>query len=586
MKFRQNLVIALASMAPGCAIAAFGSAWISPQPDLRLAIALLVGSLLMFALGWLDDLKHFRPATKLIVQIVAASVFIASGGVFPLSEFAVLNMLITYFWFLGITNAVNMLDNMDGLASGIVAIAAGTIVALSWMIQRESGIPLLSVPIGLILLSVVLGFWFHNKPPAQIFMGDSGSLSIGFVLAAIAAPTSLNGFLGISNSTNAFAPLLSLIIPVSVLAIPIFDTTLVTLTRKWRSQKVSQGGRDHSSHRLVLLGFSEKQTVWTLYGLGLFGGLTAVVMLHYSNYTIPAFGVFVVAMILAGTYLGHVKIKDIDLRTPPPLWTPIVTEILFKRRAAEVILDVILIVVAFYLSYLLRFDGSLPKETAEAISTSLPAVVACSVLSLLMAGIYRGQWRLISVQDVPAYGVGVSLAVALSFSAVALITQFDQGHSRSAYLIFGALLLLSLLGSRLSFRILDNFVSRRTVVNQSPESLAVLIYGAGSAGKLLFDIALHAPAMRGMRIVGFVDDNTDVFNKRLCGLPVRSTSKWENASNRGAHVGEIWISSQSISDGQALQFAKRLSECPTVKRFNLNLDDVKEMTESTEIVAK
>ncbi len=583
MKFRLRLSLAFALMAPLCAAAALESTQSPPQPDLRLAVALLVGSLLMFILGWTDDIKRFRPATKLIMQIVAASIFIISGGVFPLSDFPVLDILVTYFWFLGITNAVNMIDNMDGLASGVVIIAAGTIVVLSLMAQRDSGTTFLSVPIGLILVSAVFGFWFHNKPPARIFMGDSGSLSIGFVLAAIAMPTALNGFLGISNTTHAFAPLLSLLIPASVLAIPIFDTTLVTLTRKWRSQKVSHGGRDHSSHRLVLLGFSEKQTVWILYGLALFGGLTAVVMMNNMEYTVPAFGLFSVVMILAGAYLGHVKIKDIDIRVPPPVWTPIVTEILFKRRAAEVILDVILIVVAFYIAFLLRFDGSLPIKTVKDFSISLPIVVACCVSSLLVAGVYRGQWRLISVQDVSTYVIGVSIGVTVSFSAVALMTQINQGHSQSVYLIFGAILLLSLLGSRLSFRIADNFVSNQSAANHHPRDRSVLIYGAGSVGKLLFDTTLHMPATRGMRIIGFIDDNSELFNKKLCGLPVRSPSKWENDHNLHAHMIEIWISSESILDSKALQLAERLPGRPNVKRFSVNLSDVSSMTESTAI---
>lgn len=574
-------MIALDTMVSLDLISAFKSSQFLLQPDLRLAVALLASSLLMFVLGWTDDIKHFRPATKLIVQIVAASVFIISGGIFPLSDVAVVDILITYFWFLGITNAVNMIDNMDGLASGVIIIAAGTIVVLSLMVQRETGTNLLSVPIGLILAMVVLGFWFHNKPPAKIFMGDSGSLSIGFVLAALAIPTPLNGFLGVSKATHAFAPVLTLLIPATVLAIPIFDTMLVTLTRKWRSQKASQGGRDHSSHRLVLLGLSERQTVWVLYGFALFGGLTAMVMLNNPEHTVPAFGVFIVAMILVGVYLGHVKLKDVDLRAPPPVWTPVVTEILFKRRAAEVILDVILIVVTFYVAYFLRFDGSLSKETVEAFSVSLPLVVASCISSFFMAGIYRGQWRLISVQDVSTYLIGVSVGVTVSIAIVALVTRFDQGHSRSAFLIFGALLLLALLGSRLSFRMLDNLVSRRGIAVHRPGAISVLIYGAGSAGKLLFDTTPRTPSARREHIIGFIDDNPKMFNKKLCGLPVRSPADWEGKRNLGTHKLEIWISSQFISDGQALQLAGRLPGNPIVRRFGIHFNEVKITAEST-----
>src|SRR5207253_5760429 len=140
--------------------------------------------------------------------------------------------VLTYLWFVGITNAINMLDNMDGLASGVVIIASITLVVLAW--PSDGTLPE-AVSLAALLAAAMFGFWWHNRSPAAIFMGDSGSLFSGYVLAALAVPSSLNGFFGLSRR-GALAPILAVLIPVTVLAVPIFDTTLVTVTRRLRAR--------------------------------------------------------------------------------------------------------------------------------------------------------------------------------------------------------------------------------------------------------------------------------------------------------------------------------------------------------------
>ena len=283
---------------------------LGPQ-ELGLAITLLLGSLFMFLFGLWDDLNQARPATKLVFQFIAASAFIYAGGIFPLTDDYIVDVLVTYFWFVGITNSINMLDNMDGLASGVVTLAGLTLVVLA----LEVGVtPLvwpnsLGVGLGLVFVAAILGFWVHNHPPAKIFMGDSGSLFLGYTLAGMAVPSPLNGFLGIHEGEMFLGShWLVLIIPATVLAVPIFDTTLVTITRKWRARKASLGGQDHSSHRLVGLGFSEKKTVWLLYAFSALGGIIAVLVQYSPAQALPLLGFFVLVLILTGVYLGNVKV--------------------------------------------------------------------------------------------------------------------------------------------------------------------------------------------------------------------------------------------------------------------------------------
>src|SRR5215213_2551034 len=155
----------------------------------RLIGALLVGSFLMFLFGLWDDLKQCRPATKLVFQLIAASLFISAGGMFPLTGIHMIDVLVTYFWFVGITNAVNMLDNMDGLASGVVILAGVTLILLAMGVIPLNGKQSFTVSLGLVFVTALLGFWTDNRPPASIFMGDSGSLFIGYGLAALAVPS-------------------------------------------------------------------------------------------------------------------------------------------------------------------------------------------------------------------------------------------------------------------------------------------------------------------------------------------------------------------------------------------------------------
>jgi UDP-GlcNAc:undecaprenyl-phosphate GlcNAc-1-phosphate transferase len=552
--------------------------------ETRLLAALLVGSLIMFLFGLWDDMKQCRPATKLVFQLVATSLFVSAGGVFPLTGVYMLDVLVTYFWFIGITNAVNMLDNMDGLSSGVVILAGCTLVVLALGVVPSDGRPSMTVHLGLVFITALLGFWVFNRPPASIFMGDSGSLFIGYGLAGLAVPSALNGFMVIDSGETVLGPVFALLIPATVLAIPIFDTTLVTVTRKWKALKASEGGRDHSSHRLVGLGLSEKKTVWLLYSFAAFGGAIAVIMQRFSQQSIPVLGFFVIVLILSGVYLGHVKVQRADSSKVPPAWTPLVTELFYKRRAAEVLLDTVLVAICFYGAYLLRFDGELPSATQEALMVSLPLVVPSCLTMYFLAGIYRGQWRLVSVSDLPSYAFGVFGGAALSLAVVTLVTRFPSGHSRSAYAIFALLVLLTIVGSRLSFRLFDSvFAHNKSDAKHNGRKL-VLIYGAARAGKILHDEIASNPDFKGYIVVGFIDHNPELTGHRLCGVPVKKEAEWIRQTwNRAP---EIWISSKFISDAQGQALAQQWSDLVTVRRVHLRMEDVECCHEETKVLTR
>ncbi len=273
-------------------------AYIAFIPRTQSGWVVLFASTFLFVVGLLDDLLHIKPYQKLIGQVMGAAVIIYFGLSLPWSGSPSLNMAVTIFWLIGITNAINLLDNMDGLAAGIAAIAAVFIAAnLAINGQLTEALTLA------VFAAALIGFLAYNSNPATIFMGDAGSMFVGFFLAGSALLSTAGG--------RGRSFLVVVAVPVLVLFIPIFDTTLVTVVRKLSGRSVSMGGRDHTSHRLVALGLSERRAVWMLYGFAAASGVLALMMreatLHTSLALILA---FTVVLVLVGVYLAGVKVYD------------------------------------------------------------------------------------------------------------------------------------------------------------------------------------------------------------------------------------------------------------------------------------
>ena len=237
-------------------------------------IAIVGGASMMALIGLLDDRFDLSAGVKLLGQFTGACVLLAAQVEIHFNHhvFAPLEAPITVVWVIGITNAFNLMDNMDGLAVGTAGIAA-----TFFFMHAILALPLQNFVASLAaaLAGACFGFLFHNWSPAKIFMGDAGSLFLGFILSSLALKLSLStaspdlvqlalraGYTsGVTENLHAIA----LVAPVLVLGIPIFDTSLVTISRLRRGVKVSQGGRDHLSHRLVGAGLTQREAVMTLY---------------------------------------------------------------------------------------------------------------------------------------------------------------------------------------------------------------------------------------------------------------------------------------------------------------------------------
>jgi UDP-GlcNAc:undecaprenyl-phosphate/decaprenyl-phosphate GlcNAc-1-phosphate transferase len=464
---------------------------------------LVVGATSIFIVGLVDDLIALKPYTKLVAEIAIASLFVFFGYRLSWTASLTLDTVLTMLWIVGLTNAVNLLDNMDGLCGGI-SLIAGTalLVTLGGGVTPETRYLV-------ILLGATAGFLIYNLHPASIFMGDSGSLFIGLNLAVLS--------LGLGREVHGSSNLLLFIAgPLLVLLVPIFDTTLVTVSRLLSGRSAAQGGRDHSSHRLVAIGLSERRAVAVLWVLAALGGVLALLIQRpQSDFSSIAAAVFVLAVIIFAVYLANVRVyQEIDeslLKTGRI--TPFVLNFMYKRRVAEVLLDVCLVTIAYYSAYRLRFEGSEYARFFEPFLQSLPIVVAVQMVAVFGLGAYRGVWRYFGLMDGVTFAKAVLLGTLTSVFAITYLYRF-QNYSRGVFVIYAALLMLMLCGSRASFRLISEFAQRRRHGGRR-----LVIYGAGDGAATAVRELLRR-SRDGYRILGFVDDDPNMARTRIQGYPV------------------------------------------------------------------
>ncbi len=527
-----------------------------PVPPGSLAAAILIGATILFFLGLVDDVYTVKPYTKLVGQILVASLAAFFGFRLGWFHSLTLDTMVTIVWIVGITNAFNLLDNMDGLSAGVGLIAA---LYLAWLFAgKPSGAGL----VALMLAGALAGFLLYNTHPASIFMGDCGSLIIGYSLSMLTLHYAQ------SAQANALSPYA---VPVMLLMVPILDTTLVTLIRLLSGRKASVGGRDHTSHRLVLVGFSERGAVLFLYGVGAISGISAVFVSRHDTLTSPVVIIpLLISVILMGIYLAQLRVypeKEFSLLRDRP-YTPVLIELTYKRQMALVVLDFCIIAFSYYLSYRLRFSGEAFIYYFKVFLHSLPAVIACKLPAFFIAGIYRGFWRFLSTDDVFSYLKASTLATLLSVVAVTFIYRF-QDFSKGIFLIDFLLTTGLLLGTRGSFRISLDSMKRRTRQGE-----AVLIYGAGRGGEILLREILNNDRHR-IRPVGFIDDDPLKRGKKLQGYPILGDlSDIGPLHDRHRFTGVLVSFTESETDhlGRLKRFC--LNRGLFLRRFSIRLEPV------------
>jgi UDP-GlcNAc:undecaprenyl-phosphate/decaprenyl-phosphate GlcNAc-1-phosphate transferase len=528
-------------------------------PLTNASLVVIGGSAFLFLVGLVDDIYSVRPYQKLIGQLIGAGILVLYGLKVPLTGFAVVDIWLTVFWIIGITNAINLLDNMDGLAAGISAIAA-TSLALNFAVNGLTNELLLASA----LIGALVGFLVFNFNPASIFMGDCGSMFVGFLLSGSVLLNQVGG-----RSRGIFA---ILAVPVLILFIPIFDTTFVTVLRKLWGRKASQGGRDHTSHRLVALGLSERTAVLMLYGFAAVAGALALLVGQISPFkSFAMIGLFTTVLIILGVYLSKVKVYEgvgEEQAVQENAVFAFLVNVSHKRRIFEVFLDAFLITLAYYSAFaLLRAFES--ASNWDLFLKTLPLLILIKLGAFLIVGVYRGLWRYTSVGDLITITKGVLLGSTLSVVAVLLLYRFE-GFSRTVFILDGILLLLAVVASRLAFRVIRQMLPLPT----SGDGCRVLIYGAGDGGEMVLRELNNNPEWNYLPI-GFVDDDPLKQDKVIHGLKVFYGNGRLADICREKAIAEILISARNMSPEQLKSVREICRENNvTLKRAQIKIEPV------------
>jgi UDP-GlcNAc:undecaprenyl-phosphate GlcNAc-1-phosphate transferase len=463
---------------------------------------ILAGVTIVFVAGLIDDVRHLSPLAKLGAQVVAAVVVLSSGLNVEIVGNDVLAWAIGLVWLVGITNAFNLLDNMDGLAATL-AVVSCAYFAIDAVTEHENEIVLaLALALGL----ACAGFLPFNLRPrrgAAVFMGDSGSLVIGFTLASLALAASWT----VAGTTAA-----TILLPLLVLAIPILDTTLVTIARLVEKRPVTQGGRDHTSHRLVYYGLSETKAVLLLAIVASAIGATALAYNVLDNGRLTAIGVLVTFVLLVqfGSFLSDLQERSRrGIEGPEPsLWRALVFE---PRRLVEVFADFVLICASFLAAYLLAVGGSGTEYERSVYLSALPILLGARYVFFVALGVYRRVWRYATARDVVPIAIGCFGSAIVAFGILVALRPIGSFPALQIFVIDAILCTVLVGASRLAFRLAAE--TRGPRVGRA----RVLVVGAGRAGRSL---ARELREGHDARVVGFLDDNPRVRRRRIAGVSV------------------------------------------------------------------
>ena len=484
-----------------------GFAAVLARPDLLASpadwVAVPLAALAMFVVGVLDDRLQLSPVAKLVFSLaIGAFLVFALAG--PQGSLPSAFTLVATVWFAGICHALNLLDNMDGLAAGIGLIAA-------------------------VFLAVLLAG----------FLGPALVVLLTALAGALLGAASL---VPIYNAPLAFIS--PAVIVMLILIVPLFDTGFVLVLRRLAGRKATKGGTDHVSHRLVSLGFSERSAVRILYLLGIAGGTTAWVLVQGrgAEPVLPLVAAFGVLVVLIGIYLARVPAYNAEdfVALQKSSFAPFLKDLAFRWHAAEVLLDLVLITVCYYLAYRLRFEGETFDRFLPYFTASLPVVLGCKLAALYGSGLYQRSWLTFGLRDVASVLRGVGLGSLFSVLTVAYLYRF-VGFSRAVFVLDALLLAVAVVATRASFKTMSLVAATR-----NKRSRRVLVYGAGAFGQTLVR-EMRANPRWNLNPIVFIDDDPMKAHRWIMGVPVRgSLDELEQTLERYA-IDEVVLSSPSIN---------------------------------------
>jgi UDP-GlcNAc:undecaprenyl-phosphate GlcNAc-1-phosphate transferase len=457
--------------------------------------AILAGCAILFAAGLLDDVRALNPLAKLAIQVLAAALVLSSGISVEVVDNDRLAWALGLVWLVGMTNAFNLLDNMDGLAASMGFVASSFFAIAAATVNPNRDIFVVAAALAL-ACAAFLPFNLRPGRPAAVFMGDSGSQVIGLAL----------GSLGLAASYKvAGTTLATLVLPLLVLAIPILDTGLVTVLRLLEGRPVSQGGRDHTSHRLVYRGLSEKRAVLLLTAIAAGLGATSLAYMVLDNGRITAAGVLLSFALLLqfASFLSDAHQAGAERSSLRVHW----------RRLVEVVVDGALVTAAFYAAYIVVVEGNGTINQRHMFIVTLPILLAVRFLTFVPFGLYRSVWRYAGARDAALVLAAVVVSEGIAF-AIIDATRTLGDFPTSIFVLDALLCALLIGGARFGERA---FVSVVSGLAGRTDERRVLIVGAGKSGRSLLRELRETP---NERVVGFLDDDPQLRGRRIHGVRI------------------------------------------------------------------
>ncbi|MCC5941157.1 MAG: hypothetical protein JJU37_06395 [Balneolaceae bacterium] len=504
----------------------------------------------LFALGFWDDLKPLSPEVKFGVQLLLATLIYFAG--FKISnitnplgagilDVGILDFPLTIIWIVGITNAFNLIDGLDGLAAGVAVIASISIFMVSAIAgQVETAI------ISLIIAGALIGFLRFNFNPAKIFMGDSGSLLIGFSLALLSI-----------QSTAKISTGFALLFPILVLVLPITDT-LVSMIRRLLGSYLERNpdglsrsslrrlygmftpDKSHIHHRLLSLGLSHRNTVLVLYFVSIFFAFSAFLFIQIDT-TARSVTIAVMLGIILVLFIKKLRYYEIAIFNNG-LMMPFYEKWILNRLSFVKLIDVCFIAAAFFLSYLMLNSVSPVAMDQLPFENTILWILPLQLTVMWLTGLYReklnpfGIGNFLNISASIAYAVGLTAVVFAIMEVLPLVAAVQ-------FLILDFYFLLTfILGFRMTYQALSFWYNR-----DKPSGKNVLIYGAGHSGVSLLHSLIDS-SNNNIKVVGFLDDNTALKGKLINGFPIFG-GHWELAKAYLNHkVDSVYLCDENIKN--------------------------------------
>lgn len=529
-----------------------------PQADLLRPMA--IGVLPVFLASLVDDLRGLHRLARLAAQAAGAAFVVANGVVLNPQvhlfgadiRIGVLAVPLSLLWIVGITNAFNLIDGLDGLSAGLALIACFALAGVFLLADR---VEVAIVPLA--LAGALLGFLPYNFHPASIFLGDAGACSIGFSLACLCL-----------KGNSLLSAGVAVLIPVLVVGVPVADT-LLSIVRRVISRIEHQGGkgvmeadRGHIHHRLLALGLNQRRAVFLLHGVGVTMALVALGSLFLSA---RGSAVFLAALLVAA-FIGISKLGYDELA-----WVRRGTMLrLYEIPALKsgffiVFADLLLAVASLYLAIGLKWDDwSLFSQRDLARETGA-VVPFLTVVTFALFGLYRRRWRHAALEDL----LRPTAAVATVGLEAALFDSVATGGRApwSFFVVFAVVLLVLANGSRSSYRVLAWLKARAAEVG-----VRVLLYGAGHRGSLALREMYTIPRSPFFP-VGFIDDDPAKQGRFSNGLPVLGTLEELEELIERHGIGAVVVTTESAPKASVLRVEEICARRKAAfLKFNVSFD--------------